>query len=163
MHEVSSLPTYRAVGIQVEGSYAYLAEDWAGMKVINISNPSSPREVGIWNTPGNAEEIAVSDGRAFIADGPSGLRVVDVSNPEIPVGLSAYDTQGYAWDVSVSAGFAYVADGINGLAVIDVSNPSVSVGVGNFLPERQKVEVRAVEVNWPFAYLAAGYSGFHYR
>jgi hypothetical protein len=77
VQEVASLLTYRAVGVQVSGSYAYLAEDWAGMKVIDISDPSLPRVVGEWNTPGNAEEITLSDGRAFIADGPSGLRVVD--------------------------------------------------------------------------------------
>ena len=85
---------------------------------------------------------------------------MDVSNPEAPSEISAYDTPGYAWDVSVSAGRAYVADGVNGLVVIDVSNPSVSVGIGHFLPEREQVEIRAVDVIGSLAFLAAGYSGF---
>ena len=128
--------------------------------MIDISDPSAPRVAGEWNTPGNAEEITLSGGHAFIADGPSGLIIVDISNPEAPVGVSAWDTHGYAWDVSVSGGHAYVADGDNGLTVIDISDPLASVGIGHFLPKREQVEFRAVDVVGSLAFLAAGYSGF---
>ena len=38
------------------------------MKVIDVSNPSAPREIGGVDTPGDAMGIAVSDTIAYIAD-----------------------------------------------------------------------------------------------
>jgi hypothetical protein len=41
----------------------------AGLRVIDVSNPSSPREVGFYDTPGNARGVAVSGSYAYVADG----------------------------------------------------------------------------------------------
>jgi uncharacterized secreted protein with C-terminal beta-propeller domain len=92
--------------------------------VIDVSNPSSPREVGFYDTPEAAEDVAVSGTYAYVADGVAGLRVIDVSNPSSPREVGFYDTPGYADGVAVSGTYAYVADGVAGLRVIDVSNPS---------------------------------------
>jgi hypothetical protein len=34
------------------GPYAYVADGSEGLRVIDVSNPSSPREVGFYDTPG---------------------------------------------------------------------------------------------------------------
>jgi hypothetical protein len=41
----------------------------AGLRVIDVSNPSSPREVGFYDTPGWASGVAVSGTYAYVADG----------------------------------------------------------------------------------------------
>jgi hypothetical protein len=64
--------------------------------VIDISNPSSPREVGAYDTPGSAVDVAVSGSYAYVADGGAGLRVIDVSNPSSPREVGFYDTPGWA-------------------------------------------------------------------
>jgi hypothetical protein len=46
--------------VAVSGSYAYVADGDAGLRVIDVSNPSSPREVGAYDTPGDAWGVAVS-------------------------------------------------------------------------------------------------------
>jgi hypothetical protein len=79
--------------------------------VIDVSNPSSPREVGAYDTPGSALGVAVSGTYAYVADGSEGLRVIDVSNPSSPREVGFYDTPGDAWGVAVSGTYAYVADG----------------------------------------------------
>jgi hypothetical protein len=98
-------------GVAVSAAYAYVADYYAGLRVIDVSNPSSPREVGFYDTSGTAYGVAVSGSYAYVADGPAGLRVIDVSNPSSPREVGFYDTPGTAYDVAVSGSYAYVADG----------------------------------------------------
>jgi hypothetical protein len=39
-----------AWGVAVSGAYAYVADGDVGLQVIDVSNPSSPREVGFYDT-----------------------------------------------------------------------------------------------------------------
>jgi hypothetical protein len=41
--------------VYVSGNYAYVADGYAGLRVIDVSNPSNPREVGYFDTPGYAD------------------------------------------------------------------------------------------------------------
>ena len=52
-----------------------------------------------------------------------------------------------------------MADSDKGLSIIDISNPSAPIEIGQFLPQRQRFDVRGVDVAGSHAYLAAGYSG----
>jgi hypothetical protein len=121
-----------AYGVYVSGNYAYVADWDAGLRVIDVSNPSNPREVGYFVTPGLAWGVYVSGNYAYVADGGAGLRVIDVSNPSNPREVGYFDTPGLAYGVYVSGNYAYVADGLAGLRVIDVSNPSNPREVGYF-------------------------------
>ncbi|MCF7811704.1 T9SS type A sorting domain-containing protein [bacterium] len=58
------------MGVSVSGNYAYLAcEREAGLRVVNISRPSRPIEVGYYGTPGAALNISVGDdGLIYVAD-----------------------------------------------------------------------------------------------
>jgi hypothetical protein len=83
----------------------------SGLRVIDVSDPAHPTEVGFYDTPGYARGVAVSGPYAYVADGGSGLRVIDVSDPAHPTEVGFYDTPGYAYGVAVSGPYAYVADG----------------------------------------------------
>ena len=69
--------------------------------MVDISNPTNPTQVGLYNTSGEARGVHVSGNIAYIADGEAGLQVVDVSNPISLSKISAYNTPGYAWDVYI--------------------------------------------------------------
>jgi len=101
-----------------------------GLRVIDVSNPEDPSEVGFYDTPGNAQGVAVTGDYAYVADACEGLRVVDVSDPEDPSEVGFYDTPAVALDVTVAGGYAYVADRWEGLRVVDVSDPENPSGVG---------------------------------
>ena len=59
--EVGSLETPGDLhGVAVAGGYAYLADLNAGVRVIDVSDPSSPEEVGFYATYGHAYAVAVS-------------------------------------------------------------------------------------------------------
>ena len=80
------------------------------MRIINISNPASPTEVGFYDTPGALRGVAVSGSYAYVADYNSGLRIIDISNPASPTEVGFCDTPGECLGVAVSGSYAYVAD-----------------------------------------------------
>ena len=105
-------------GVAVSGSHAYVAAGDGGLRVVDVSDPAHPREVGSCDTPGEAWGVAVSGSYAYVAAGDAGLRIVDVSDPAHPREVGSYDTPGSAWDVAVSGSYAYVADRDGGLVML---------------------------------------------
>jgi hypothetical protein len=118
-------------GVDVSGDYAYVAAYDCGLRVVDVSNPSSPVEVGYCDTPGYAERVCVTSGFAYLADGDAGLRIIDVSVPSDPYEVAYYATSGYAQSVHVQQNYAYVTDS-NVLRVLDVSVPTAPLEVGHY-------------------------------
>jgi hypothetical protein len=109
-------PSY-AYDVAVAGSYAYVADGYAGLRVIDISDPTAPLEVGSCSTPGDAHGVAVAGSYAYVADGSGGLRVIDVSDPSALAEVEYWDTPGRASRVAVAEGYVYLGDGGWGLLV----------------------------------------------
>jgi hypothetical protein len=99
-----------------------VADEESGLRIIDVSNPARPREVGSLDTPGQARGVALSGNVAYIADGEGGLRVVDVSNPAAPREHSSLGDC-CATDVAVSGNLVYLAT-YAAVRVIDMSNPA---------------------------------------
>ncbi len=84
-------------GIAAAGSHAYVANGTSGLRVIDVSNPAAPVEVGVSDvTEEGAMDVAVAGSHAYVAYGSLGLRVIDVSEPSLPVVVGAIDTPGTA-------------------------------------------------------------------
>ncbi len=77
--------TGAAKGVKVVGDYAYVADDYHGLHIIDISDTSAPVDCGYIKTMGESMRVDVDSGTAYIADGPEGLSVVDVVPPIVPV------------------------------------------------------------------------------
>jgi len=149
--------------IDVSGDVAYLALHPIGsgpgrLLILDVGNPSNPTELGLYDTPGEAEAVYISDNIAYIADGSRGLRVLDVSDPAPanPAELGFYDTPGTAQDVYVSGDIAYVADGSSGLRVIDVSDLADPIELGYY---DTPGDAQDVDVFDNVAYVADGLGG----
>jgi hypothetical protein len=111
-------------GVAVDERYAYVADGTAGLRIVDISAPDHPVEVGAWESPGYAEAVAVRGSVAYLADGPYGLRVIDVSDPARPKELgSAFGTH-YAFQVAVDGQDAFIAAAGAGLLIADISDPA---------------------------------------
>jgi hypothetical protein len=125
------LPSFLITDIFVKGTLAYVIDYEEGLRVINVSDPYSPTEIGFCETPGYAQALWIQDNFAYIADtdpsGPSddGLRIIDVSDPSNPAIVGSYnESLHYAFeDVWVQDTIAYVAG--TGLHIINVSEPSL--------------------------------------
>ena len=112
----------------VSGRYAYMADQSAGLKIVDISQPASPSLKGTLATT-NAVSIYVAGRYAYLGDGSTvGFKIVDISNPSSPVLKSTLRTV-LANKTYVSGRYAYVADNTSPglLSIVDISNPSFPV------------------------------------
>lgn len=151
-----STPAY---GVDVVGGYAYVAAGLGGLRVIDVSDPSNPQEVGFCTflaSQGLAEGIHVAGNHAYVA-GRSGLFVVDVSDPTKPRQVGFFDTVGVALGVYVAGEYAYVAAESGGLRIIDVSNVTKPKEVG--FCKIPGGTARGVYTSGGYAYVAAGSRG----
>ena len=113
----------------VIGDHAYVANGRGGLRIIDITNPANPFEVGSFETPGYPEGIAVTGNYAYIADRWEGLRIIDITNPANPFEVGSFETQDLAKDVGIAGNYAYIAGNSQGLRIIDVKNPSTPIEV----------------------------------
>jgi hypothetical protein len=131
---IQTVPTPTGVTLDVQvvdlggwGTYAFLAEGFGGVRVIDVMIPGSASEVSAYTQTGiYAMGVAVVYPYAFVADASTGLRIINISNPLAnPLPQTSFCAiTGYAQKVviPVMMGHAYVACGNGGLAVIDLSN-----------------------------------------
>ncbi len=130
--------TGHATAVAVAGHYAYLSTTLGGLRVIDVTTPSAPVEVGFLRpSGGSASDVAVAGRLALLAYDSGGLRVIDVSVPSAPVEVGVVPAPAgmKGLKVAVAHGFAYVSwlasSGSDGLSVIDLSEPSAPVEVGH--------------------------------
>jgi hypothetical protein len=62
--------------VRIIGDYAYVADWTHGVSVIDVANPSQPRLVSIYQTPGKTRDVDVVGLYVFAADYDTGLRVL---------------------------------------------------------------------------------------
>ena len=76
-----------ARSLTISGSYAYIADGEGGLRIIDVSSPSSPQEVGFFDTDGEAFGVTVNGNYVYVADGDNGMYIIQndllvVSNDE---------------------------------------------------------------------------------
>jgi hypothetical protein len=93
-----------------------------GLRIIAVSDPAHPREVGFYYTSGVAEAVAVSGGYAYVADDWADDLAACASSPSptrpTPMRSASTTRRGMPWAVAVSGGYAYVVDGRAGLFIL---------------------------------------------
>lgn len=147
--QLNSLP-YAVQDVAVSGAYAYLADDFGGLRVVDVSTPTHPQEVGSVGA-GGADGITVVGTYAYVADRSAHLRIIDISNPANPHEIGVYHAPKEVFKVAVAGSYAYLADGRGGLRVVDVSNPANPREIGSY----SSWGVFDVAVSGNYAFLAA--------
>lgn len=150
----------------LKGSYVYASasvfnpfapteDGW--LVVLDISDITSPKKVGVLDTPGEARGIFISGNYAYLAEGTTGLQIVDISAPTTPSLAGNVDTPGYfAQHVQTVGNIAYVANGEEGLAIIDVSDPENPTFISEY---GISWEAEKLVVMGNYAYIASTFDG----
>jgi hypothetical protein len=114
-----------ARAVLLAGGYGYISvSNDGGVRVLSLQNPAIPVEVGYFDTPGSALNLALEGSFLYVADGERGLRILNVFDPGAPVEVGAIEIPGETLDVAVSGRYAYLAMGENGITVVDVADPA---------------------------------------
>jgi len=147
-----------AEDVDIVGALAFVADGASGLRIIDVSNPRSPAEVGALGTLGHASDVDVTGDLAYVASLRIGVIVVDVSDPAAPMLRAVLGSQVLgllgAQGVEVEGDLAYVAAGFN-VHIVD-SDSSAPLPRGFFQTPGVVEEMQVVE---DFVYVADGFSG----
>ncbi|MBK8097865.1 MAG: hypothetical protein IPK26_12200 [Planctomycetes bacterium] len=134
----------------VAGDWLYVADGVAGLRILDLQKPASPRPVG--KLPSiEARHVALAWPWAYVADGPGGLLIADVSDSKAPRALASVDLNGGSGSVNDATAIAtlfqysrtkaldelgarigrtrarnlaFVACGLDGVRIVDVTEPA---------------------------------------
>ncbi len=108
--------------IAIDDTYALVATENLGLRVIDIQTPGAPVEIGHTELPQSPLSIALEGDFIYIATAYQGLQILYNPVPVLsPYIVGSFDTPGRAVDVTVIIEIAFVADESGGMRVIDVS------------------------------------------
>lgn len=146
------------VDVFVSESLLYLSSGaWNGLRILDISNPTSPIEIGSYRTTDWIYGIEVIGDYAYLADGGYGVIILDISNPASP------KSAGWVWqidamDLKISWPYAYIAGYEDGLGIIDITNPTAPSFIGKLDTSGWAM---SVDVSANYALLADYHGGLH--
>ncbi|HEX7321255.1 MAG TPA: hypothetical protein VF399_12975 [bacterium] len=106
------LPGYSR-DVDIQGGYAYIANDQGGLQIVSIADPESTFVVGSYVTQKNFQGVSVRDTFAYIAVAASdgGMMILNVSDRSNPL-FAGQDAWFYAYNIAAPEGdtqYAYVA------------------------------------------------------
>ncbi len=91
--------------------YAYCVAGDDGVVIVDVRDQMAPKLAAVFDTPGYATDVIVSDGFAFVADGEGGIRVADVRDPGKPVEVGCFTSKDLnARQLAVLGSLVYVAN-----------------------------------------------------
>lgn len=149
-----------AMGVVIQGRYAYVSDWWRGLDVFDLANPTAPRHVYTHKQgSGQGNSVAIDSGRLYLTMKSGGLRIYSLSNPAQPAYLGSLAAPaGYALCKGVYAQgrYVYVADEGGGTLVVDTVYPNAPQLTGSLPGYAESVWVVGSTV-----YVAGGSVGLH--
>jgi hypothetical protein len=151
-------------GISARGDYVYMACGSDGLRVMDVSDPSNPREAGISQERSLSRGLAVSGKYAYGLDSQS-LRIFDISSPRSPMRVADLhlpcpeppcNRSDYS-GIAVRMPYAYVS-GTNlstrraTLMVIDISDPFEPSIVSSYVCAYKAVHLGTLALSGNYVY-----------
>jgi hypothetical protein len=109
-----------------------MACEFAGLQILDISQPEKPKLISECDTPGFARNTYVKDKYAYVADGTAGLQVIDISDITKPKRISRCRLYSFTHDVCGRDNYLYVANAQRGMQIINIKNPRVPKRLGRY-------------------------------
>ncbi len=93
MNLVAEFKTCKAEELFYANNYAYVANGFRGLTIIDVNNPQHPSFESNYETINRANAVLVESDIAYVAVADSGFQIVDVSDPNEPILLSTINPQ----------------------------------------------------------------------
>lgn len=110
--------------LAVAGDHVFIAAGSAGLIIVDISDPSSPSQVGTYPTTAKVTYVTLHGRHAYISDGTNDVVILDITDPTSPSFVGSYSAANTSRGIAVRGNVAYVAWGGDGIIALDVSNPA---------------------------------------
>ncbi|MBN1872853.1 MAG: carboxypeptidase regulatory-like domain-containing protein [Anaerolineae bacterium] len=167
-----NIPT-RPGAMAVEGTHLYVADEHAtlytdnhdvgDLHIMDITNPTEPHIVGIYDTPGIIASIAVSGTYAFAgryvrydfntsAAVEGGMQILNISDPTHPVETAFYDSgKRTVIHIVLQGNYAYLNTneaGAGEIRFVDLSTPANPQSIGQY-----DYDASDIAISGDYAYL----------
>jgi len=118
--------------IAIGGDFLFLADTYEnGLKIFDISIPSTPTLVAEYSALGACDVLALSENTLFVSKRQAGVIIADISTPPRPKVIGHIALLGGALkDLKVKKNLLFVAHTRVGISVFDISDPSSPVCLG---------------------------------
>lgn len=143
----------RAIG--VKGNLAYVADGTYGLRILDVSSPAAPRQVGEYRTV-CSQTLALRNNVVYLSDSGQGLVILDVSDPTSPRLINQVNSTASLLDVAHD--IVYTSGGI-----IDVSDPYVTRYLASFPNDSDSLADLQVVGNLAFLATSGGLKVFDVR
>ena len=113
-----------AYDIAIGGNYAYLAEQEQGLRIINITVPSSMSQTALVEGMGTVQDVSVNGSSIYAACYKNGFSLVDASNQALPRVAAKLTFPSYsAWTVASKGSTVFLGspNGGSGIKVISTT------------------------------------------
>ncbi|GAB1456561.1 hypothetical protein MASR2M48_18690 [Spirochaetota bacterium] len=127
---------YEARSLALEGQYAFVANELAGVRAVDLSKPEFPSSIAGYGAPaGQTSAVAVYGDYVLAVDSSQGLMIYDATNPRSwsssgTASIWQQPSPSPAYDIVVRGSYAYVAYGASGLGIWDITNPLAPAQAG---------------------------------
>jgi|GEM_PF-2187237 len=122
---------YGPYGIVLSDGYLYIPAGTEGMRIVDISEPTQPQEVGCWERP-VVNALKVKGNNVYLLDNMTGIEVLDISEPTRPEEISAFPIRSNLHHIEIAGNFAFVSADTAGLVILDITEPALIHKTGNF-------------------------------
>jgi len=127
--------------VVVRDSLAFLAYGYAGLVIINVSDPANPSYIGNYPSDFFAWDVCLYGDYACVACGIN-FQFIDIRDPHHPVEISTFPMQGQARGIYCENGYAYLAD--ENLVILDITDIANPVQIADYQTPGIAVEVAVV-------------------
>ena len=145
--------------VYVSGRYAYIADSWYNMSIVDVSDPDYPRRISMFDVTGARSVLSI--GTTLYVGTGAGLNVLDIQNPAAPVSRATLNIGFDAASIVAAGRYLYVVGDNNtntSLGIVDVVNQTNPVLAGSItLANWEQIEFANVEVQGDVAYVTNGY------
>jgi hypothetical protein len=151
----------QARDVYVEGALCYVASGYAGMKILDVSDPMGPVCVGQFDSAlveANNYCVAARDSFAYACRSPfPRLRTILVSEPAQPSGVATCSTFNFPRDMVLCDSLLYISEDFK-FQIVNVARPRAPAVVGTCaLPEM--MQQYGMDVRDTLAFVANGVVG----
>ena len=106
---------FAPAGVAARGKVTYVADQSAGFRVLDLSNPAQRVEIGAVELAGTPLHVVLGGDYAYVAAREGGLRIVDISAPNDPTEVAYVDVDDEIVDVAYAGESLYAAGSENGI------------------------------------------------
>lgn len=142
--------------IYIRDNVAYIATDWTGLHLINVTNPSAPTHIGVYTNvyPYNMFHSVRAVEDLIVIGGYTLLEVIDSSDPEELIQIGTYDIPRNLYEICLNGNYAYLPT-LDGFEIVDIHDHNTPIPVGRYSDSfySNKIDI-SIEGN--YAYIATG-------